>query len=234
MARFFYRCKNINDIQEGYLEAKSMSEASSKLEKQGLTLLELKEIKEQKSQNVSLNYDIKPLNIQEKKDFFNSFYAQYRAGISFFETFNNIISTTSSNNIKTLCFNIVRKIQSGNSFEEAISYYQKIIGKIETPLLIAGEKSGKLEKILYKISQHIKEQETLKSNLISKLTYPALIFALLVFSICVFAFFVIPTFSATIVGEDYDLTKAIVLALIKIGVVALILFMLFLQIKKNK
>ena len=62
-----------------------MPNASKKLEVKGMVVLELKR-EEAISQQVSLNYEIAPLTIKEKKDFYNAFYKQYKAGISFFGT----------------------------------------------------------------------------------------------------------------------------------------------------
>ena len=117
MTVFFYRCKHNNDIKEGFIEAKNIQEASSKLEKSELTILELKEQSNLKG-NVYLNYELTPLTIKEKKDFYNSFYKQYKAGIPFHEIFNNIMATASSGNIKAICFNIIKKLQKNNTIED--------------------------------------------------------------------------------------------------------------------
>lgn len=233
MAVFFYKCKHNNDIENGFIEAKNIQEASNKLEKSGLTILELKEQNNLKS-NVYLNYELTPLTIKEKKDFYNSFYKQYKAGIPFHEIFNNIMVVASSGNIKAICFNIIKKLQKNNTIEDVFICYSKYIGKTEANLIIAGEKSGKLENTLSKISQQVKEQEEFRANLISKAKYPAIVFGLIIFSCMVFAFFVFPAFNATIDNQDVDFKALCFKAIIKIAISMGVIGVVVLNIAKNK
>jgi len=233
VAVFFYKCKHNNDIENGFIEAKNIQEASNKLEKSGLTILELKEQNNLKS-NVYLNYELTPLTIKEKKDFYNSFYKQYKAGIPFHEIFNNIMVVASSGNIKAICFNIIKKLQKNNTIEDVFNCYSKYIGKTEANLIIAGEKSGKLENTLSKISQQVKEQEEFRANLISKAKYPAIVFGLIIFSCMVFAFFVFPAFNATIDNQDVDFKALCFKAIIKIAISMGVIGVVVLNIAKNK
>lgn len=233
MSVFFYKCKYNDGIKDGFVEAKNIQDASKKLEDSGMVILELKEQNNLKT-NVYLNYELMPLTIKEKKDFYNSFYRQYKAGIPFHEIFNNIMSAASSANIKSLCFNIIKKLQKNSSIEDVFNYYSRYIGKTEATLIIAGEKSGKLEYILDKISQQVKEQEKLRAELISKATYPMIVFGLIIFSCLVFVFFVFPAFNATIDHQDVDLKTLCIGALIKISIVAAIFGALILKVVKSR
>ena len=232
MATFFYKCKQNEKITEGHIEAKNMQEASEKLEAQNMFVLELKQ-KNQTNLTTHLNYEIKPLTIKEKKDFYSSFYRQYRAGISFFEIFNNIIATASSNNIRTLCFNIARKLKKGSPIEDVFEYYSKYIGKAYATLIIAGEKSGKLINILEKITEQVKTEEEIKIAVISKTTYPAIIFALLIVSICIFVFFVFPIFDLATQSETIQVGKICIFAIIKTAICCSIIGLLIYSIIKN-
>jgi len=233
MATFFYRCKFENEIKEGTIEASDMPNASKKLEAKGMVVLELKR-EEAISQQVSLNYEIAPLTIKEKKDFYNAFYKQYKAGISFFEIFNNIISTASTNNIKTLCFNMGKKFQKGQTSEEVFNYYSRYIGKTQAALLIAGDESGKLENVLKKITEQINEEEKTITTLISKTKYPLMIFCLIIFALCVFVFLVFPVFNSVIDGKSVEFASALAPAIIKIAIVMVILGMVIFNVVKNK
>ena len=233
MTIFFYKCKINNNIVEGSVSAKDMEQATKQLEDKGLIVLELKaQLAQEKT--LTLNSNIKILSLKEKKDFYNSFFRQYKAGISFFEVFNNIIRTSSTENIRSICFSVIKKLQKDNSFENAINYHSKYLGKVEAALLIAGEKSGKLEKILEKISQQIKEQEELKAELISKMRYPMTVLGMCIFASLVFAFFVFPAFNATLDSKTISYTQLLTSALIKLLISVLILGCVVVKIKTNK
>lgn len=233
MAKFFYKSKQNGEIKEGFIVAYNVQEASKKIEASGMIVLELKE-ENQTNLNTRLNYELKPLTIKEKRDFYSSFYKQYKAGISFLEIFNNLITTTSTNNVKTLCFNIVRKLQKENSIENVFSFYSEYLGKTYATLIAAGEKSGKLENVLEKISQQVQKEEEFKTTIISKTTYPAAILGLLVFSICVFVFYVFPVFNLLSQGETVDHISLCINAIIKILICSAVIAILILGIIKNK
>lgn len=230
---FLYKCKKNNEIIDGIIEANTMQDASLKLEAKDFIILELKP---QASFNsgISLNYQITPLTIKEKKDFYGSFYRQYKSGISFVEIFNNMLAIASTNNIKTLCFNIIRKLQKENSVTDIFDYYAKYIGKTYAALVVAGDKSGKLENILEKIVQQVNTEEEIQNTIISKMRYPAIIFGMLFFSVCIFIFLVFPVFNQTIEGKSLELSSVLFAATIKILICFLIVGFLIYNIKKNK
>ena len=230
---FLYKCKKDGEIVDGLIEATNMQQASLKLEAKGFVVLELKPHGNINS-NVCLNYQIIPLTIKEKKDFFGSFYRQYKSGISFVEIFNNMLATASTNNIKTLCFNILQRFQKENSFEKVFNFYAAYIGKTQAALLIAGDKSGKLENILEKIMQQVKLEEEIHTKVVSKMRYPAIIFGLLIFSICIFLFFVFPAFNQTINGENVEFYSLILGAIVKILTCSFVIGFLVYRIRKNK
>ena len=234
MTTFFFRCKLDGGIKEGYIDANSAKQASDKLESKGYIVLELKEQVKIASSKTTLKQEIKPLDLKEKKDFYSSFNRQYKSSIAFYEIFNNIMATASTNNIKTLCFNIVQKLQKDTSFEDVFSYYSNYLGKTEAALIIAGEKTGKLENTLEKISKLVSEQEELISTLTSKATYPCIIFVLLLFACSVFAFFVFPIFNATIEGQDVNIKTILVPALVKIAITFAIAGLIVWKIKTSR
>ncbi|MBQ4645959.1 MAG: type II secretion system F family protein [Candidatus Gastranaerophilales bacterium] len=234
MTTFFFRCKLDGGIKEGYIDANSAKHASDKLESKGYIVLELKEQVKIASSKTTLKQEIKPLDLKEKKDFYSSFNRQYKSSIAFYEIFNNIMATASTNNIKTLCFNIVQKLQKDTSFEDVFSYYSNYLGKTEAALIVAGEKTGKLENTLEKISKLVSEQEELISTLTSKATYPCIIFVLLLFACSVFAFFVFPIFNATIEGQDVNIKTVLVPALVKIAITFAIVGLIVWKIKTSR
>lgn len=232
MANFFYRCKSIDGIKEGYIKASNISSAAQQLEKLGYSILELNEQKTK--EEIKVSSFVEPLTLKEKYSFFNSFLKQYSAGISFYEIFSNMLNDIETNNLRSLCLNILKKLQNKEAFEDVFNFYVRQIGFSEVALIIAGEKSGKLEKVLTKIFEKIVIEDDFKTSFQSKLVYPKVIFSFLFISCLIFVFFVFPAFGATIAGKTVSIVQLIFFAIVKIAIVfALGLFFIG-KIKENK
>lgn len=232
MKHYYYICKKNTEIIEGLIEANNFKEASEKLENKNLVVLELKLKENQSNNHIRLNQTLEEFSFDDRKIFFSAFNRQYKSGIPFIEVFNNIMSASSSNNVKTFCFNVLKKLQKGLSIDEIIGGYSKYIGNTEASLIIAGENSGKLEQILSNIVENILLEEKLKKKILSKVTYPLILFGLLILACLIFAFFVFPAFSARIEGETINIVNLAFSALVKITITILVLFVLvFLKLK---
>lgn len=202
MAYFIFKVKNSKgEIIQDSFYAENLSDAASKLEQKGYTLLEIKEkIEEnipQPSTNIDVNFSEKTvLSIQEKKNFFNAFYSLYKSGHSTFEIFNAIHNSTPNQKIKSLCAKILQGVKKGYSLKESMRPCTTALGKAYTMLIVAGEESGKLEETLSGITQNILIQEKVKNDVISKATYPLIIFCLAIFVAVFFKTFIFEVFKA--------------------------------------
>ena len=237
MAIFSYKAKNSKgEIVEGSFHMGSLSEAAAHLEKRGYTILEVKE----ESGNMPadfLNIDFSQetvLSVQEKKDFFNSFYSLYKSGHSVLEIFDLIYASTKCTRIKTHCAKILHGIKQGHSLKESMKCCTNALGKAYTMLIVAGEESGKLEDILSEIVKNVMMQEKIKNDVISKATYPAAMFLFAIFVALLFKTFIIEVFNSSIAGVKVCITTLAIKALIQIslvfGVITIAIYLLY----KNK
>jgi type II secretory pathway component PulF len=155
MASFFYKVKNKDSkIEQGIIKAVSFAEAASKLEKKGYIVLEIKEENSFVESNRSHNYSDMELSkklilsIREKKEFFNSFYFLYKSGYSILQVFESMNASSKNQKIKLLCSKILKGIRHGSTLKESMKTSSESLGTAYTMLVVAGEESGQLEKIL--------------------------------------------------------------------------------------
>ena len=223
MTRFFYRVKNRpNKISQGYIEALSMPDAAEKLIKKGYILLEIKQEYESpcSKNKVNLSDGILPFSLQEKKEFFNSFYFLYKSALPVLDIFKSIANSSTKQQVKLFSSYIVKKIEKGKSLKEAMANYSNVLGKAYTALIVAGEQAGRLDEILSDILINIKREEEIKSNLIAKLTYPTCIFFMAIAVALLFKFFILKAFSLMGTGVCFSaLLMLLVTAIIKIIVI---------------
>ncbi len=234
---FYYKAKNKNnEILEGEIKALSFSDAAAKLEARKLVVLEINIKKPKILQNKNTNFIAKNIifTINEKKEFFNSFYYQYKSGLSINEIFQSILNSSSNKNIKGLCNSIINKTASGSSLKEAFEKHLNALGPAYTKLICAGEASGKLEEILSEIIKNISKEEEIKNNIISSLTYPAIIIMLTIGFFCFFQFGIFKIFG--LIGKNISTNDIILILLstvVKIIIIYAIIGTLFFFIIKN-
>lgn len=237
MANFFYKAKDKNGkIAQGTFNATSLSDAANKLEQKGFVVLEIKEeIKKQTANFSNIDFSQKTtLSIQEKKDFFNSFYSLYKSGSSVLQVFELIHDSTKSEKVKALCANILIGIKKGYSLKDSIKPCAKALGTAYAMLIVAGEESGKLEEILSSIIKNLITQEKIKNDVISKSAYPALMFFLAIFVALLFKTFIIEVFTQSASGAKVCIASLALKAAIQIGIVFLAIAGVIYAIYKNK
>ena len=240
MANFIFKVKNSNgEIIQDSFYAENLSDAAMKLEQKGYTLLEIKAqeevIESVPTTTPEVNFPEKTiLSIQEKKDFFNAFYALYKSGHSSFEIFNSIHNSTPNEKIKAICAQILQGVKNGCSLKESMKPCSTALGKAYTMLVVAGEESGKLEDTLSGITKNILIQEKVKNDIISKATYPLIIFFLAILVALIFKTFIFEVFAANMIGAGTSIIfiaiKSLIQIIITFGIIGAIIYSLY----KNK
>ncbi len=209
MSEYFYRARDKeNRIKEDYIQASNITEAAKIIEKHGLIVLEIKEEipystkNTPYSNNSNIFYNDKKLVLSqsEKRQFFNSFASLYSSGMSMIEIFKSLISSSRNYKIKGFCNQILKKIEKGSSLKKAMRNYTKVLGLANTMLIVAGERSGKLEIVLNKIIKNIDRENKIKRNILASLAYPFAIFLLAIAVFIIFKFGVIKVFQMSYSG----------------------------------
>ncbi len=238
MAYFVFKVKNSKgEIIEDSFYAENLSDAANKLEQKGYILIEIKEKADDNLSKEILNTTFSEkliLSIQEKKDFFNAFYSLHKSGHSAFEVFNSIYNSTPNNKIKSLCAKILQGVKKGQSLKESMKACTNALGIAYTMLVVAGEESGKLEETLSGIIKNIIIQEKVKNDVISKATYPFLIFLLAILVVLIFKTFILEVFTAKMSGTGVSILlitiKSLIQIIITFSIIGIALFALY----KNK
>ncbi len=142
---------------------------------------------------------------------------------------------------------VAREVASGNTLSGSLAKFPKVFDHTWVSMVQAGEVGGQLADSLLQISNYIKTSESLKSKIITAITYPAVLFVMAVGVLIYFVVGIVPTFAQIFDDFNIDLpalTLAIVaiargirehLILIVIGIFSLItLFILFIRTPSGK
>ena len=91
---------------------------------------------------------------------------------------------------------LLREIKGGKSLSEGLALYPHVFPKLYVNMIKAGEFSGSLDSILFRVAEYLESAEELKNYLVSSLIYPAILAAVGSGSVIIMITFVIPKFAS--------------------------------------
>jgi general secretion pathway protein F len=91
---------------------------------------------------------------------------------------------------------LLREIKGGKSLSEGLAQYPHVFPKLYVNMIKAGEYSGSLDSILFRVAEYLESAEELRSYLVSSLIYPAILALVGSGSVVIMITFVIPEFAS--------------------------------------
>ena len=128
----------------------------------------------------------------------------------------NILSTLTENEkLQETVKDVLKKIEGGNSFAEALGNHPKIFSKLYVNMVKAGESGGFLETILSRLAQYLQSTKEIRDYLISVMIYPLILTIVSGISIIILMTFVIPRFGRIFsdMGQAIPLPTQILLSI---------------------
>ena len=164
MKNFFYNGVDLSGKKiNGYILAKDKSNAKKQLIHKGLII-------EKIIQNRNFFQLIKSKNTFEL--FIKSLSELLSSGIPLTDALNFIAKGEASLSIQNEALNIFEDIKNGNTLYKSVKNFFPNASNFHLSLIATGEDSGNLNETLKLISKMIDENKTIRSDLISTLTYP--------------------------------------------------------------
>jgi type II secretion system protein F len=140
------------------------------------------------------------------------------AGLPLDRSLQILTELTEKERFKEVIKDILKKIEAGRSFSEALSSYPSIFPKLYVNMAKVGEAGGILNIILSRLSKYLQTSKEMKDYLISVLIYPAILTLASGASIIILLTFVIPRFAKIFadMGQAIPLPTQIMLAVSQI------------------
>jgi type IV pilus assembly protein PilC len=197
MAIYSYEClTKQGQIITGEVSAEASNQAIDKLRSNGLSILELKEVKERATSSFLSNE--KPVKMGDITLFSRQLASMLGAGIPVTRAINTLGKQAENPTLRKALQKIAVNVEGGMSLTEAFSAYPKIFNKLYLSMLKAGEIGGMLEPTLLRLSDQLQKEKKLKDNVKSAMSYPKMIgiFTIVVFIAMVV--FMVPIFQGFI------------------------------------
>lgn len=174
MARYKYKAKEGPDkIVEGELTADSEKAALTAIESLGYAPVHLMEVKTDDGRIISKRRG--KIRHSDVTLFTFQLATLLKSGVPILKALRTAGDQTESAKLAGIIKNIERAVRDGNMLSEAMAEYHDIFPEIYIRMLRAGEASGVMEEVLFRLASAREKDEDLQNMIQAALAYPLLI-----------------------------------------------------------
>ena len=141
-----------------------------------------------------------------KKDvlnFTNQLAVMIRAGISLPEALESIASQMDKKKFKHVISDLKNKIESGQTFSQALSSHQEVFSNLYINMIAAAEVSGSMSAMLQQLVEYLDQEAQTRSQVIGAMVYPIIIAVMAVSTTIFLLTFVLPRFLIVFAGSEH-------------------------------
>src|SRR5678816_3146471 len=107
-----------------------------------------------------------------------------------------MVDQTEKKSVKSLMADVREEIRGGLSFSAVLERYPREFSQIYVHMVRAGEASGALDQILFRLAEFLEKQLALKHKVTNAVLYPAFMLVFSVVILIVLLTFVVPKITA--------------------------------------
>jgi type IV pilus assembly protein PilC len=209
---FIYQTINAEGKRNsGTIEAINVDVALTALQRRGLTVLAIKEAKEESVWSANLNFFERVSN----KDIVilsRQMATLFEAQVSALQIFKLLGAESEKAKLRKVLIQIADDLQSGSSISRALARHPKIFSDFYVSMIKAGEESGKLDQTFTALADYLERTYEVTSKAKNALIYPAFVIITFVAVMILMLTKVIPNISAILVESGQEIpfyTKAV-------------------------
>ncbi len=173
MNYFTYKAVNPDGtVTSGMTEAEDINAAFAELTEKGLSILDVRQA------SAAVAFIRKAVSARRIKrpvviEFANNLAVMLKAGIPIISAFENLLDTLEDKNFKAIVGDMKRKIESGMRLSDAVELQKNAFPSILVRLVRVGEDTGRLDKSLADVADHLQKMEDLAQAIKRALIYPS-------------------------------------------------------------
>jgi type II secretory pathway component PulF len=205
MISFRYRAVDASGKQiSGQIEADSIEAASSNLAARGCFLLSITPARDllSKLRTQLLKQRVRRSDIIELA---SNLSVMVGAGIPITMALGDIIDSITNTTLQTTLADVKQEIEQGSTFSDAIERYDDLFPDIFIRLVRVGEETGRFEKSLADVSEHLQRMEDLASAIKRALIYPTFAIISTLGALVFWLVYVLPKIISTLTGMGVKL-----------------------------
>jgi general secretion pathway protein F len=193
---FSYKATDrLGKIFEGAMEGRDEKAVVESLQKLGYIPIRVSAHQAQGTMKPRLRSYFERVTLKDLMLFTQELSTLIEAGLPLDRSLQILAELTEKEKFREVVKDLLRKIEAGSSFSEALSTYPNIFPRLYTNMVKAGEVGGVLNVILARLTKYLQTSKETREYLVSVMIYPALLTLVSGASIVILLTFVIPRFA---------------------------------------
>lgn len=204
MLRFRFKARTSTGIlRKGIVEAQSENSAVTVLRGQGLVITELHEL----NSGRSLFHLTQKVKFEDIVNFTRQLSTMIGAGLPLTDALS-ILQVQVSPVLQVKVADILRSIEGGSTFADALSHHTDTFSRVYIALIRAGEAAGVIDTILARLADNLEKQREFREKTKGALIYPVIVLIGMVLVGAVMMIFVLP--KLTLMYQDFNVELPLV------------------------
>ncbi|MEJ5250415.1 MAG: type II secretion system F family protein [Chthonomonadetes bacterium] len=171
MPTFAYTFRDsMGTVRSGTSEAESAEILRKRLQEQGFTVTEVRQIRAQRPGGGWGRVKLSDLAI-----FCRQFSTMQDAGVSIVRSLDVLAQQTQSPKLRRIIMDIQAEVEAGQTLSKAMSKYPNVFSNLFIGLIRAGEVGGVLEESLQRLAAFLEADVALRRKVKAALTYPTIV-----------------------------------------------------------
>ncbi|MCB9771466.1 MAG: type II secretion system F family protein [Candidatus Omnitrophica bacterium] len=211
--KYIYKARNLDGgLSQGVLDAETEGEAVQKILNDGLVPVEVDQEKTSKVKS-QINFKRNQIRLSDLADFLRQFSDFLEADIPVVRALDMVEKRTSNQQLRKVIGRLLIKVQDGASLSTAFAAELETFPRFWSGLIFAGELSGQIKSVVFRLSQLVDKEMETRSRLISGAIYPLLILAVGILTVFVLLTFVVPKLAVMFaeLGQELPLMTQVLL-----------------------
>jgi type II secretory pathway component PulF len=196
----------------GYIEAPTLQAARDQLARQGLFPSKIEVTTEESRQSWWRRFFGGGISFKDKILFTKQLTVLLKSGIPLLQALELMVDQFQGN-FRSVLVAVKDDIKEGTSFADALKKYPKIFDTIYVQLVRAGEASGKLEKILDRLTDYLERREEIRKKISSAMQYPMIQLAVAVLVVGGLLIFVVPSMVKNFKDQELPASTQLLLSI---------------------
>jgi type IV pilus assembly protein PilC len=194
MATFSYQARDASgNIVSGLLDATDQAGAAALLMNRNLVATKLRAASGRRTE-AAKRYQGK-VKAQDMVVFTRQLATMVTAGLPLVQSLTALEEQTESKTFKPILRNITERIESGESFSQALAQHPRVFTRLYVSMVKAGETGGLLAEILDRVASYLEATARLKKKVRSAMSYPTIVCCIAILISLFLVIKVIPIFA---------------------------------------
>jgi type II secretion system protein F len=218
MPIFEYRALTTTGKQrKGIIDADTARDARGKLRNDHVHVTDMWEVSDAKKKGGEAAKGAKPqflkmelhlprrVKTRDLANFTRQFSTLLKSGIQLADALKALVEQCSDRGIEQVLRNVKEEITSGNNLAEALAKHPRYFSDLYVNMVRAGEASGNLDVVLTRIADYLQKQASLKSKVVSALTYPCIMMSVGLLVVIFLMAYVVPQITQVLLERNQAL-----------------------------